>query len=233
MMSRWNAMIVGSLLLTGLGRPLAAQLPEHKAIKWVRDSREYVELTRQIYAQATAAVRTAAAREPGPWAVVMDLDETVLDNSVYQLQIAAYGTAFDTASWNAWVRRAEAGVVPGAAEFIAAVHEAGGRMAYVSGREQSTTEETRRNLAALGLIRDGDLLCLRDAAGAYSKRMRRAELRAGKGRCAWDTPVPVVAYIGDATGDFPAPDEEPGTFGVKFFMLANPMYGSWEGAVTR
>jgi 5'-nucleotidase (lipoprotein e(P4) family) len=205
----------------------------HAEIKWVRDSREYVELTRQVFGLAAAAVRTAAAERRGAWAVVMDLDETVLDNSVYELERAAYGLPFDTASWNAWVRRGEAGAVPGAADFIAAVRRAGGRIAFVSGREVSTGEATRRNLAALGLTQDGDLLCLRDPAGAYTKRIRRAEIRSGTGTCAWNAPVPILVYVGDAMGDFPEPDEEPGTFGKRFFLLANPMYGDWERGVTR
>jgi len=205
----------------------------HAEIKWVRDSREYVELTRQVYDLAAAAVRAAAAEQRGAWAVVMDLDETVLDNSVYELERAAYAAPFDTASWNAWVRRGEAGAVPGAADFIAAVRGAGGRIAFVSGREASTVDATRRNLAALGLTRDGDLLCLRDPAGARTKRVRRAEIRSGSGNCAWNAPVPILVYVGDAMGDFPQPDEEPGAFGQRFFILPNPMYGDWERGVTR
>lgn len=219
--------------------PLAAATApaqvDHREIKWVRDSQEYATLTRQTFVLAAQAVeREARATRSGtPWAVVMDVDETALDNSVYQLDRAAYGTPFDTASWNAWVRRAEAGAVPGVADFIAAVRRAGGRMAFISGREESTAEATRRNLMTLGLAQDGDLVCLRDAAGSYTKRIRRAELRSGSGRCAWGTPVPAVLYVGDAMGDFPEADEEPGAFGVRFFILPNPMYGAWERRVTR
>jgi len=204
-------------------------------IKWVRDSEEYATLTRQTFAVATQAMEreARAVRRGTPWAVVMDVDETVLDNSVYQLERAAYGTPFDTTSWNAWVRRTEASAVPGVTDFINAVRRVGGRIAFISGREESTVDATRRNLSALGLTQDGDLLCLRDAAGAYTKRMRRTDLRSGSGRCSWGTPVPVVLYVGDAMGDFPEADEEPGAFGERFFILPNPMYGAWEGRVTR
>lgn len=207
----------------------------HPDIKWVRDSEEYATLARQTFALATLVVarEAHAARPAAPWAVVLDLDETVLDNSVYQLERAAYGAPFDTASWNAWVRRAAAGAVPGAGEFITAVRAAGGRLAFISGREESTLEATRRNLAALGLTRDGDLICLRDAAGTYTKRTRRAEIRSGHGRCAWETPVPVAVYVGDAMGDFPDTDEERGVFGERYFLLPNPMYGAWERRVMR
>lgn len=204
----------------------------HPDIKWVRDSEEYATLTRQTFALAIVAV-AREARAAAPWAVVLDLDETVLDNSVYQLERAAYGTPFDTASWNAWVRRAAADAVPGVGEFITAVRQAGGRLAFISGREESTLEATRRNLAALGLTQGGDLICLRDAAGTYTKRTRRAEIRSGNGRCAWEAPVPVAVYVGDAMGDFPDADEERGAFGERYFLLPNPMYGDWVRRVTR
>lgn len=226
-----------ALCLLALSRPLVAQqpVPDHKEIKWVRDSQEYVVLIRQVFRQAADVVREAARRQPRglAWAVVLDLDETVMDNSVYQLERAAYALPFDTASWNAWVRRAAAGAVPGAGEFIAAVRQAGGRVAYISGREESVAEPTRANLAALSLWQDGDLLCLRDAAHTNTKRMRRSELRTGAGRCAWTGPTAVLAYVGDAMGDFPAADEEAGEFGVRFFILPNPLYGDWERGVTR
>ena len=223
------------VLLSVRAAPATAQgtAPTGREIKWVRDSWEYGELTRQIYGQATDAVLAAADRQRGPWVVVLDLDETVLDNSVYQLERAAYGLPFDSVSWNAWVRRAEAGPVPGVADFIGAVRRAGGRIAFISGREESTAEATRRNLAALGLTQDGDLICLRDAASTYTKRIRRTEIRTGSGRCAWDGPVPAMLYLGDAMGDFPDADEEPGAFGVRYFILPNPMYGSWERRVTK
>jgi len=232
--------VVRTLRYAWLAVPLVVTPAAHAQvgnpdIKWVRDSEEYATLTRQTFALAIqAAEREArAVRRGTPWAVVMDLDETVLDNSVYQLERAAYGVPFDSTSWNAWVRRGEAGAVPGAAEFIAAVRQAGGRIAFISGREESTTEATRRNLAALGLTQDGDLICLRDAASTYTKRIRRTEIRTGSGRCAWDGPVPAALYLGDAMGDFPDANEEPGAFGVRYFILPNPMYGSWERRVTR
>lgn len=218
-----------------VGAAAAGAQTGHPDIKWVRDSEEYATLTAQTFTLALEAVEREArgVRRGTAWAVVMDLDETVLDNSVYQLERAAYGAPFDTAGWNAWVRRAEAGAVPGAGAFIAAVRQAGGRLAFISGREESTLDDTRRNLAALGLTREGDLVCLRDAAATRTKRVRRTELRAGAGRCAWDTPVTVLAYLGDAMGDFPDADEESGTFGGRYFLLPNPMYGTWERRVTR
>src|SRR5688572_12292927 len=103
---------------------LASQTPDpdQKQVKYVRDSEEYAVLTRQIYRQAlaalTAAVRERTARVSGPWAVALDIDETVLDNSTYELDRAAYGLTFENRSWNAWVDRAEAGLLPGLVDLI-------------------------------------------------------------------------------------------------------------------
>jgi 5'-nucleotidase (lipoprotein e(P4) family) len=216
-------------------RPAAAQV-DHLELKWMRDSEEYVAVFRQTYALAAEAVaRQAATVGRGTaWAVVLDLDETVLDNSIYQLERAAYRLPFDTASWNAWVRRARADTLPGAAAFIRRVRELGGRIAYISGRDDATADETRRNLASFALWRDGDRLCLQTADRVYSKRARREELRNGTGRCGYaGERVRVLAYLGDNIADIPEADEDPGELAVNWFILPNPAYGGWERRVTR
>jgi predicted secreted acid phosphatase len=84
---------------------LAAQQPSlaHElGIKYMRDSEEYATLARQTYRLAGEAV-TRAAGNAGPWAVVLDVDETALDNSTYQLERAAYSVPFEPQSWNACV----------------------------------------------------------------------------------------------------------------------------------
>ena len=215
--------------------------PAGREVKYVRDSAEYGTLTRQAYRLAARAVAVArAGAAPGqPWTVVIDVDETALDNTVYQLERAAYKLPFDDGSWNAWVRRAEAPAVPGAVEFVRGVRASGGRIAWISNRDEVTREPTRRNLAAVGLWDDGDRLCLATEAG-YTKAVRRREVATGQGSCAWGgTPAPVLVFVGDQMGDFPAQGEDlPGAgsdevFGTRFFLLPNPMYGAWTAAVTR
>ena len=230
-MARWCSL---PILLVPVAA--AAQQLDHLELKWMRDSEEYVAIFRQTYALAGGVVeRQARSVASGtPWAVVLDLDETVLDNTIYQLGRAAYRLAFDTASWNAWVRRARADTLPGAAGFIAKVRALGGRIIYISGRDDHTADETRRNLATLGLWRESDRLCLDTTDRAYTKRARREELRTGTGRCAYaGERVRVLAYLGDNIADLPAADEEPGELGVTWFVLPNPAYGGWERRVTR
>jgi len=51
--------------------------------------REHRALFLQVYGMATQRWRQEAAqRSPGSWAVVLDADETVIDNSLYQLERA-------------------------------------------------------------------------------------------------------------------------------------------------
>ncbi len=215
------------------------------ALKYMRDSGEYVALVRMVYgfaAQAVhAALDAAPARDDAPPVVVLDIDETALDNSVYQLEREAFRLPFASDSWNAWARREQAGRVPGVAEFLASVRPRGVRVAWISDREASPetdlTDPTRRNLAAQGLWDEGDRLCLR-RAGA-TKRDRREQTRRGQGDCGFGTPARVLAYVGDQLGDFPEDGEEgagasrAAGFGRAQFLLPNPSYGRWSNSVTR
>ena len=237
----------GVLALLGLFPALAAAQEYGQGLqaKYVRDSEEYAALVRQVYRVAAATLPEAVRQLPrgAAWAVVLDVDETALDNSVYELERATYGIPFNAPSWNAWVERREAGVVPGVREFIRVVRAAGGRVAWITNREEAVREATRANMEAHGLWAAGDLLCLQRAADtAYTKARRRAELEAGTGPCAWSGIRPRdVAFVGDALGDFPAADEAVAAggpagdeaFGTRHFILPNPLYGQWVTRVTR
>src|SRR5262245_50862862 len=92
-------------------------VPTNLGIKYVRDSEEYATLARQVYRGATGAVISSAAGGAF-WGVILDIDETALDNSSYQLERGAYGLPYDDASWNAWVNRRVATAVPGVVDFV-------------------------------------------------------------------------------------------------------------------
>jgi 5'-nucleotidase (lipoprotein e(P4) family) len=250
--SRTTTLVHGAALLLGAARLALAQaappppIVQHsREVRWFRDSEEYATQARMIYRQAARAVEAAVRQLPRgqaqpAWAVVLDVDETALDNSVYQLDRAAYGVPFDTASWNAFVNRRQSPAVPGAVEFVAAVRRLGGRVAWITNRAEAVRAATQANLASAGLWHDGDRLCLLSADPAYTKGARRAEVASGSGACAWEGQrVTIVAFVGDAMGDFPAAGEgdadagNDAAFGVRYFLLANPMYGSWERRPTR
>lgn len=217
--------------------------PEEKQVKYVRDSEEYAVLTRQVYRQAlaalTIAVRERTARVSGPWAVALDIDETVLDNSTYELDRSTYGLTFEKQSWNAWVERAEAGLVPGVVDFISGVRRLGGHVVYITNRDEVSRSATMANLNRFNLWTDADRLCLATDS-AYTKRVRRAEVTDGRAPCGWPgAATPILVYVGDQMGDFPAAGESDAdagsdpAFGRRYFLLPNPMYGSWTTRVTR
>jgi 5'-nucleotidase (lipoprotein e(P4) family) len=211
----------------------------HLEIKYVRDSAEYATLARQVYRQATAAVRsaTAALGAERRWAVVLDIDETALDNSPYQLERAAYHQPYEPPSWKAWVARGEARAVPGVNDFVVFVRKAGGRVAWISNRDEGSREPTRRNLVAVALWEDDDRLCLASKAGD-PKAVRRREVMTGAGTCGWGVPVEILAFVGDQMVDFPERGEslpdagQDEAFGTRFFIMPNPMYGAWTSTVT-
>jgi acid phosphatase len=230
-----SSLIALSLAITPL---LFAQ--SHLEVKYVRDGAEYATAARQVYRQATTAALDHAVKKPrGSWGVVLDVDETTLDNSVFELDRGAYDLPFDSPSWNAWVQRAEAGNVPGVKDFLDAVRKAGGRVAFITDRASELTASTRENLVRNGLMTDADLLCLKSNKDDV-KGVRRKSVATGEGPCSWSgVKIDVVAFMGDQMGDFPQSGEAfPGAgtdaeFGRTFFILPNPMYGGWTTAPTR
>ena len=171
--------------------------------------------------------------------MVLDVDETALDNSTYQLERAAYGLPLDATSWKAWVERRQAGAVPGAVDFIAQVRRSGGHVGWITNRDAILVDATLENLKLAGLWNDDDRLCLQKTP-QHTKADRRKEIVTGNGDCAWPAqPMQVVVFVGDQLGDFPAASEQiPQTgidsaFGRVCFLLPNSMYGGWVTSVTR
>lgn len=238
---RRSAWLAAAIVCGGVALVNSQQrVPADTAIKYTRDSEEYATLTRQVYRLAGEAVaRAGQAAGARPWAVVLDVDETSLDNSAYQLERAAYNLPYDDVSWDAWVVRREAGPVPGVVEFVSAVRRAGGHVAWITNRDATVINATRVNLQLVRLWSDDDRLCGQDGA-ARTKRVRRTEVVSGQGACAWPgQPMQIAALVGDQMGDFPDADEKiPNTgtdaaFGHTCFLLPNAMYGAWTTKVTR
>ena len=204
------------------------------SIRWVRDSAEHRALFLQVYRAATAHVeREAATRAAGTWAVVLDADETVLDNSLYQLEQARAGRPFDPVSWTAWCARREAVPLPGASAFLSRVRALGGKVVIVTNRSAAECPDTEAVFRAQGLVHDA-MLCRPD--GGPSDKNPRFEAVARGTTPAGLPPLEVVAFLGDNIQDFPEKgqalrkqgDEAFADFGARFFVLPNPMYGSWE-----
>ena len=201
-------------------------------VKWVRASAEYRALTREVYAMAGDRLPELVRSVPAErWAVILDADDTVLDNSEYQRRLAVAHAPFDAKSWTAWVNERAALGVPGALEFTKRVHALGGRVAIVTNRSMAECDATRDNLRAIGV--DADLvLCQPPNEADKNPRFQRVQ----SGTAAGGIPaLTVVEWLGDNIQDFPsltqavrADTAALGQFGKRYFVLPNPMYGSWE-----
>ena len=91
-------------------------------IRWVTNSSEYKILCEQIYQNAWTNLSSVLNKTTNETAIIMDLDETVLDNSKYQIGLAEKNETYNPESWSAWVNLKEAELIPGVKEFIDSVH---------------------------------------------------------------------------------------------------------------
>lgn len=201
-------------------------------IKWFRTAAEYKAITISVYRSAIAAVTAASqGKARDSWAVVLDADETVLDNSVFQRDLARGTAPFTEDLWAAFVRQHSAVPVPGAREFLEKVKELGGRIAIVTNRWNNLCEDTKENFR-LQQIPFDSIACRVDT-GDKNPRFAAAAtgVAFGDGKAR-----EVLAFVGDNIQDFPAmkqslrdePDAAFEPFGKRFFVLPNPMYGSWQ-----
>lgn len=175
-------------------------------------------------------------------AVILDIDETVLDNSPYQARLIHNGLQYDTATWAAWVAEQQAKPVPGVLEFARAANARGVTMIYLSNRTQDQRDASLANLRAVGLpvadesvyLGKGLKVAGCEQADSGDKHCRR-ELVGRSYR--------VLMQFGDQLGDFvqPEPDSASarqalferhgGWFGERWWMLSNPSYGDWQPAL--
>ena len=214
---------------------------------WMQTSAEYAALTTQAYRAAGLAV-TAALADPNwtaayeqtndfrglPPAVILDLDETVLDNSAQEVGVIRSGKPFTEEGFVKWVKEARAGAIPGAVEFLHAAVLKGVAPHYITNRSCSPSDADDPTVKVLVNLRipyaPDRLLC----KTAGSNKTDRRKIVAQKYR--------ILVMVGDDFNDFVAvPDNveeraklqkfyEP-MWGTKWFVMPNPIYGSWERSV--
>lgn len=208
-------------------------------VQWFRYSLEYQAICLQVYRSAWQAVKKKSQSTDGPWAVILDVDETVLDNSRYQEIIFERNLSFPS-YWDEWVEREECPPIPGAKAFIDSVRTLGenAHIVFITNRNAPLETATRNNLRALNIWQDGDVLLCQQSR-ADTKVIRRAEVRDGTGRCDGLGKRRILALIGDQLTDMEKPPEEVAVkdfrahyrsqpeWGTRYFMLPNPMYGYW------
>ena len=193
-------------------------------IRWVTNSSEYKILCEQIYKNAWDNLSLILKDANEHSVIIMDLDETVLDNSKYQIGLVKKNESYNPESWSLWVNVNEAELVPGAKEFIDSVHKTNVRIIFLSNRMAKNELPTIKNMKALDIYDDDAFMLRIDKSD--KKHIRRAEVIEGTGRMKEVGPMNVLAYFGDARHDFPDPSNDY-IFGQNMFMLPNPMYGKW------
>jgi 5'-nucleotidase (lipoprotein e(P4) family) len=197
------------LALCDAGTPLV------NATLWMQSSAEYRASALQSYAIARQVLDDALdERSTLPPAIILDLDETALDNSRYAARQLMQGKTFTFGDeWTAWVNESASAAVPGAVEFLQYAQSRGVTPFYITNRMAIHEPATVANLRKLGFPLSEDTLLVR--ADTTDKTARRQSVAAR---------YRVLLYLGDAMGDFPAEGDVPR------IIVPNPVYGSWEKA---
>ncbi|MBX8513166.1 acid phosphatase [Pseudomonas cichorii] len=223
------------------------------AVLWTQTSIEHELIYRQVFASATRQLDAALADPtwdalPQPArnlaglspAVIVDIDETLLDNVPLNARDIRNDQTYSYDRWNLWVDQAKAQALPGAVNFLQAATQRGVQVYYLTNREHSQVEATVRNLRLRGFpISDAQQVlaaatptgnCEKDG---YGKTCRRQWV-ANHAR--------VLMLVGDSFGDFVQADSNNlaaqrkaaapylAWLGQRWFLLPNPTYGKWYSA---
>ena len=206
------------------------------ATLWMQSAAEYRALCYQAFNVAAMNLDSFLNGYTGsrPVAVIVDADETVIDNSAYEAFLIGQDFGYSSETWVPWMAAAEARAIPGAGRFLNYAAAKGVEIFYVSNRKMAGFDGTRENLLELGFpYVDEDHLLLRiDSSDKQGRRDRVAQTHA------------VALLIGDNLNDFTSEfngesvaerfaetDAIEGQWGTRFIVLPNPTYGEWEGAV--
>lgn len=196
---------------------------------------EYRALCLQAFNIARLRVDESLLKTPGkPKAIITDIDETILDNSAYEVHQTLQGKDYESASWSEWISMSDADTVPGAAAFLKYAASKGVTIFYITNRLEKERQGTLLNLQKFNLPNaDNAHLFVRQEVS--SKEARRQNVAATHD---------VVLLLGDNLVDFSAmfdkkplderrqnTDEFAAEFGKKFIVIPNPVYGDWESSV--
>jgi 5'-nucleotidase (lipoprotein e(P4) family) len=252
-----RATLVLVVLLSCAAPALAQQAPDPpasdllNAVLWMQRSVEFKASALTAFALArirldqaladpkwTGAPREqTGAYETLPPAVILDIDETILDNSGYQAWMTLKDTSFDPKTWNAYVNTVTSLPIPGALEFAKYAESKSVKIFYISNRTAEEEPATRKNLEKFGFPMGGNvdtmLMARKQPDWGSAKGTRRAHVAKG---------YRVLLNVGDNFGDFV--DEYRGSeaerltvleqhrdrWGREWIMIANPTYGSFESA---
>ena len=202
------------------------------ATLWVQKSAEYDALCYQAYNIATDRLNELLKhhKKGKKLAIVLDVDETVLNNTPFQGTLIKENQIFDQNLWTEWVRMEKGVPLAGAKEFLTYADQKGVEIFYVSNRDEGAEEEaTFNNLKKVGIPVKKENLLFKE--GKSSKEPRRQQVAAK---------YELALLFGDNLIDFAEGFEgyegdkrkvnveaRRTDWGKKFIVLPNPMYGDW------
>jgi len=242
--------------LTASGYQAAVEAPavddeRLQSMLWTQTSLEYKAACAQVYAAARSSLdialchptHTAAIEQIGlpcackPPAIILDVDETVLDNGPMQARLVATGTSFNREQWNEWCLAATAKTIQGVRPFLQYARSRGVTVFFVTNRDGELDKATAQNLTAeLGYHVTPDMVLCKNERPEWTsdKSTRRAKIAASHR---------IVMLVGDQFGDFMHIEEasaeeritagEPylNKLGRSWILVPNPNYGDWEQAL--
>jgi len=202
------------------------------AVLWQQHSGEFRALAFQAYnfARLSLLEQLKTADTTKRNCVVVDLDETVLDNSPFQGMELQKGISYNQADWEEWTRKGMADTVPGALRFLRFAARFNVEVFYVSNRLTSEFEGTLHNLKRFGFP-NADAAHLLLNSGTSDKEPRRQKILED---------YHILLLCGDNLSDVSnvfyrenkntreEVDRVQQLFGTKYIVFPNPMYGDWE-----
>lgn len=168
-----------------------------------------------------------------PLAIVVDVDETVLDNSPFEAKSILENTDYPT-YWKEWMEAASAKALPGAVDFLTYASTKGVETFYITNRKVQFQKETMKNLQEKGFphVDDAHLLLRKGESSKEARRQKVLETHE------------IVILMGDNLNDFTDLFEAnsieerhknvenlKAEFGKKFIVLPNATYGAWVDAL--
>ena len=172
-----------------------------------------------------------------PPAIILDVDETVLDNSRYQVWMMRANQSFSTKTWNEFCAARVSTAVPGAVEFTRYADSKGVKVFYVTNRGAETKDDTRKNMEKLGFPMGGNV-------DTFLMQSEKPDWGSQKGtrRAVIAKDYRILLNFGDNFGDFDdryrgsladrdkAFEENRARWGREWLVIANPTYGSFDTA---
>lgn len=206
------------------------------ATNWYQTSGEAKALYIQGYNVATERLKEYLKKpHEKPYSIVLDLDETVLDNSPYQAENIVKGVGYTSETWDEWVKMKKAKAVPGAKEFLQFADKNGVKIYYISDRVESQLDATIENLKNEGIpVQSRENVLLKNKEDKSGKVNRREYVKKH---------TDLIMLFGDNLSDFDVfssssiedrnkrVEELSAEFGEKFILFPNPMYGAFESAI--